>query len=807
MGSRSVNRRRLQQFMINQAILSSIPFILLSSFFSLHSLDFLTYSFYFTFFSIPQASAPRPSTESHRQPARFKANFETNSGNVEVNQSKEEEEEEDEDGDEEEQQEPANESQTDEADIQGVELGAHPDSIPIGKDAGNDPFFSAWLERITLQTTQELNLIRSMKSVKTNAAAIAEQTQSSVISSFSSSSSSTSSSSTSTASSLAATQASRRKSKFQKPTKPAPPPVNDPGLSMFDETVMEVHSLFETRQVTKMLATEFKQTLEEILQEVVTNPSPLLGKDARPRHPFLRSLDPTFRSFGENSFDDLDDLSSEGYQSDQDIASADEKSGIPPWQRGFPYPPSAYDPGFAYQHPHFQQQYFQLQQQQQDLLQQQQQQSELGNPPFPSPFMHPYFPGYPYPPLPPWATGQPPQAANPPPHELNPQGFPPQYFYPHMYSYYPPQQQQQPQELPQPQDSVPQPPQSPLHHRQNAISPTQAPIATFPPQKSTAATQSEKLHEEPIEKVPPPKIPSQTTVAPDLQLQHKQQKQQRTPRFESPPGAHSSSSPPPPPPPPHSAKSQQEPSRPPSPTVNDARKLREEIIRLQNQRLVQRFLFSDLREQFESVVRRRLLFYSATAAKAAEVLAPKKPRTQKPRPVDTPSSTTTTESFTFPVPSSPAPPTLPASLLQELSSASQTTTAPQQKNQLKEAPLPANLGPSDFETLYREVQELKALVKMSLGVQLDLQKALIPEVPAPSQTPPPSTSSPSALPSKVAKIEEPSCVLCKNASASCLLYRCGHLCCCETCGLRLQQESSPCPICKAPVVDVVKVHK
>jgi protein neuralized len=47
--------------------------------------------------------------------------------------------------------------------------------------------------------------------------------------------------------------------------------------------------------------------------------------------------------------------------------------------------------------------------------------------------------------------------------------------------------------------------------------------------------------------------------------------------------------------------------------------------------------------------------------------------------------------------------------------------------------------------------------------------------------------------------------------ADTVLYRCGHLCVCYTCGLQLQQSTSvhgiKCPICRAPVDDILRVYR
>ena len=48
------------------------------------------------------------------------------------------------------------------------------------------------------------------------------------------------------------------------------------------------------------------------------------------------------------------------------------------------------------------------------------------------------------------------------------------------------------------------------------------------------------------------------------------------------------------------------------------------------------------------------------------------------------------------------------------------------------------------------------------------------------------------------------CVVCTEAEVSTVFYRCGHMCCCTRCAFALRQRRSQCPICRAPVVDVIQ---
>lgn len=49
------------------------------------------------------------------------------------------------------------------------------------------------------------------------------------------------------------------------------------------------------------------------------------------------------------------------------------------------------------------------------------------------------------------------------------------------------------------------------------------------------------------------------------------------------------------------------------------------------------------------------------------------------------------------------------------------------------------------------------------------------------------------------------CVVCLENPRDVLIYRCGHVAVCRSCGERLQRQGRPCPICRGPISDIVKV--
>ena len=55
-------------------------------------------------------------------------------------------------------------------------------------------------------------------------------------------------------------------------------------------------------------------------------------------------------------------------------------------------------------------------------------------------------------------------------------------------------------------------------------------------------------------------------------------------------------------------------------------------------------------------------------------------------------------------------------------------------------------------------------------------------------------------------VDSGSCVICSEASIDSVVYRCGHMCVCMACGLELKAQGLKCPICRAPITDVIRAY-
>ncbi|XP_024005664.1 intracellular protein transport protein USO1 [Eutrema salsugineum] len=102
-----------------------------------------------------------------------------------------------------------------------------------------------------------------------------------------------------------------------------------------------------------------------------------------------------------------------------------------------------------------------------------------------------------------------------------------------------------------------------------------------------------------------------------------------------------------------------------------------------------------------------------------------------------------------------------------------------------------------MEKLQREMLELRNTVKSCVDMQLHFQKSVTQDL----------SRSGSSGEQRVDTKKDPlkrKCCVCLEMPVDSLLYRCGHMCTCLKCAHELQWSSKKCPICMAPIVDVVR---
>lgn len=102
-----------------------------------------------------------------------------------------------------------------------------------------------------------------------------------------------------------------------------------------------------------------------------------------------------------------------------------------------------------------------------------------------------------------------------------------------------------------------------------------------------------------------------------------------------------------------------------------------------------------------------------------------------------------------------------------------------------------------MEQLHHEMAQLRKSIESCMDMQVKLQHSIKQEVHSVQEEGKKSLNM---------KPRKGSCCICYEMQVNSLLYRCGHMCTCIKCAHELQWSSGKCPICRAPIVDVVRAY-
>ncbi|KAL5577965.1 hypothetical protein UlMin_019664 [Ulmus minor] len=105
-----------------------------------------------------------------------------------------------------------------------------------------------------------------------------------------------------------------------------------------------------------------------------------------------------------------------------------------------------------------------------------------------------------------------------------------------------------------------------------------------------------------------------------------------------------------------------------------------------------------------------------------------------------------------------------------------------------------------MEQLYNEMSELRKSLKSCMDMQqmILMQQSMKPELHSEGKEE--GKKACDGAPKKG------NCCICYGTKVDSLLSRCGHMCTCLKCAHELQWSTGKCPICRAPIVDVVRAY-
>lgn len=123
----------------------------------------------------------------------------------------------------------------------------------------------------------------------------------------------------------------------------------------------------------------------------------------------------------------------------------------------------------------------------------------------------------------------------------------------------------------------------------------------------------------------------------------------------------------------------------------------------------------------------------------------------------------------------------------------------------------------ELAALKAQMQEMKNMMKVSFDLQLDIQRAIRQEVAAglaaamasngANQAEASTLPATTQVPRRSVPVSDTHCLICLDNFSDSVLYQCGHMCVCFPCGRHLMDRGSKCPVCRAPIRDVIRAYK